>query len=1046
MKGDFSRNTFRRDKHYSGVLMQQGRVQLDADFNEQQAIIRHRVQAETVDVIGKTGTPRDQPGFTIKTTEQGRFLVIGAGRFYLNGLVCENEEDVRYTDQPDRKPGPNQPKGDGLHIVYLEAWERHITALEDADLAEPALGGPDTTTRTRVVWQVKTLKVDDPGSPVSAQTQFAEWDALVRKRCPQPGRAGRLSAQTFETEVTGDDGCLLPPSAGYRGLENQLYRVEVHKGGTFRSGRATNKVTFKWSRDNGTVVSALDSPVEGSSEAILAEIGKDDLLTFASSPLPEWVEVSDDNLELAGQRGQLMRVKDVDPVTRKITFDGPLPELGAALNPFVRRWDQRAGGTSETSADGVKVTGEWQELEDGVQVRFADGRYNPGDYWLIPARTAIGGHTGGVIWPTGEDGAPAPQLADGAPHYLTRLALVRRENGAFRVVDDARPTFPPFTDISASDVRVSGKKCGFGDAPMSVQEAVDVMCQRNGSLCTLLLGPGDDLATAIGLLDDIPSEGPLDALIGLRAGTYKLSEPLQIKGRGHIRLVGIGPGTRIVAPDSERAIEFINCTSVHVSSICVEAGVSAHKQNSKAVEDEKGGTTTPAAAELIEKVSVSDQPITVTAAALAATATLTPGRPPGGKLTAAAGLGRGTTGEALSIVYDLPRVSGGAKNLGGALTFVDCPTVHVEDSVVTCAGGPLRSASCITVRNNPDGAGQTMARVRDCVLEVGHLQVGVLAVNVARSRVTDNLIRAAAKPADDQLLVDLGYQALLRRALIDKIRAEGEDTEGANVTISYGGYEVHAWTDPTLKAATKPANRWDEALAAVKPSVTSSKGLAIRLEAIARDIVKKKGGGEGGSSSFQKLIETLLEEDPATASQGVTVAGTVANDVVVSGNEIQNVHEGVRVGLSSGTTYAAAGNVTVRDNVIGVRVGTSATQDRLAVLVGNSDRVTIDGNVATLERTSRKSSLPVEGIRVFGTIGRRVLIRHNHLEKGFNVGVTFAPLNEVLPKQPLWIITDNIMEATSPKVEVPTRSATRVAPANPGEVRKKVRCVDDNFA
>ena len=38
MPGDYSRKTFDRKKHYRGVLMQQGRVQLDADWNEQLAI------------------------------------------------------------------------------------------------------------------------------------------------------------------------------------------------------------------------------------------------------------------------------------------------------------------------------------------------------------------------------------------------------------------------------------------------------------------------------------------------------------------------------------------------------------------------------------------------------------------------------------------------------------------------------------------------------------------------------------------------------------------------------------------------------------------------------------------------------------------------------------------------------------------------------------------------------------------------------------------------------------------------------------------------
>ena len=33
--GDLTRSTFRAYRHYSGVRMQQGRVQLDADWNEQ---------------------------------------------------------------------------------------------------------------------------------------------------------------------------------------------------------------------------------------------------------------------------------------------------------------------------------------------------------------------------------------------------------------------------------------------------------------------------------------------------------------------------------------------------------------------------------------------------------------------------------------------------------------------------------------------------------------------------------------------------------------------------------------------------------------------------------------------------------------------------------------------------------------------------------------------------------------------------------------------------------------------------------------------------
>ena len=65
MKGDFSRQTFDPTKHYNGVLMQQGRVQLDADWNEQQAIHRYRTETATYDIIGYSGAPAQNPGFEI---------------------------------------------------------------------------------------------------------------------------------------------------------------------------------------------------------------------------------------------------------------------------------------------------------------------------------------------------------------------------------------------------------------------------------------------------------------------------------------------------------------------------------------------------------------------------------------------------------------------------------------------------------------------------------------------------------------------------------------------------------------------------------------------------------------------------------------------------------------------------------------------------------------------------------------------------------------------------------------------------------------------
>ena len=89
MKGDFTRNTFQRDKHYSSVRMQQGRVQLDADWNEQLDIDAHSSRITHGDVIGPCGVPMKGGGFEIGLTPGGADMFISPGRIYVDGILCE---------------------------------------------------------------------------------------------------------------------------------------------------------------------------------------------------------------------------------------------------------------------------------------------------------------------------------------------------------------------------------------------------------------------------------------------------------------------------------------------------------------------------------------------------------------------------------------------------------------------------------------------------------------------------------------------------------------------------------------------------------------------------------------------------------------------------------------------------------------------------------------------------------------------------------------------------------------------------------------------
>jgi Family of unknown function (DUF6519) len=157
VKGDFTRLTFDPEKEYTGVLQQQGRVQLDADWNEQVEISAHRDRIVAADVIGPCGAPERGGGFAVSCTE-GADLRLSPGRLYVGGTLCVLGAETTYFQQPHLpSAAPISPHDGRTDLVYLDVWQRHITAIEDPDIREPALGGTDTATRLKTVWQARVL-------------------------------------------------------------------------------------------------------------------------------------------------------------------------------------------------------------------------------------------------------------------------------------------------------------------------------------------------------------------------------------------------------------------------------------------------------------------------------------------------------------------------------------------------------------------------------------------------------------------------------------------------------------------------------------------------------------------------------------------------------------------------------------------------------------------------------------------------------------------------------------------------------------------------
>lgn len=499
MKGDFSRMTFNPRKHFNRVLMQQGRVQLDADWNKQRDIAEHQLRTQLLDLIGPSGAPKGNPpatpeanGFKIEPLPGANDdFIIHPGRMYVQGFMCELEpgtpvpldsppppnanavdvavqqvdglrfaagqwvEFLDHLAQPlgdDGKPvdvgtsparhkitdvaensgkwkltldsalkfpssnppsylrrvviyltQPYWPKPDTINaskpnLVYLDVWERTITALEDPSIREVALNGADTAVRSQIVWQVKLCETTHANNITTA---FQTFEAGL----PQP------SQMTVRR---------LSPAATI--LTNQLYRVEIH----------TCVGAWKWARDNASVVALVNAIADDGTTITLVNGGRHANSGFIDC---KWVEITNMQMSLDGEPGVMVAIEKSDGQTLTVkdpTVLHPLPKsLTQSPHHIVRRWE----GYKPQIATG------FNDLEESIQVCFDSdaNQYQPGDYWLIPART---NSTSGIEWPLGhvQHPLPLPQPPLGIQHAYGPLGFFSSSGP-----EDHRPQFANLT-------------------------------------------------------------------------------------------------------------------------------------------------------------------------------------------------------------------------------------------------------------------------------------------------------------------------------------------------------------------------------------------------------------------------------------------------------------------------------------------------------------------------------------------------------------------------------------------------------------------------
>ena len=1033
MKGDFSRLRFSRSKNYTSVLQQQGRVSLDADANEQCAINEYLRATETVDVVGIVGGPVHDEGFQITVDTTNNTIQIGKGRYYVDGILCENLQDnLPYSGQPFLiNPNPTDQSllsslsaGSISAIqVYLQVWRRLVIALDDPCLREPALGQADTTARLQTVWRVVaqgliqsqalagTVSVANGSNTVTGtgtffttalqvdqQVVFASdttqtpyqitsiaSDTMLTLAANYAGATtasttvsvvgtvtaccdsmntgpipvqnpGKLNAQTGGS--SGDCSCQPTPAAGYRGLENQLYRVEIHQ-----PGDETN-ATFKWSRENGSVVVAVTN-VSGN-QVTVDNLGPDANLGFAPQ---QWVEISDDT-DLFGstpsQPGNLYQIKSVSPETLSVTMTQPVPSVDPTKNARMRRWDQF--GSSATS-NGVKLSAGWFDLENGIQVEFSKGEYVSGDYWLIPARTA----TGQIEWPPCDSDGHDFQPAHHIEIFDAPLACIQWDSQNQEAAPhDCRRKFPPLTDITACDVSYNPQNCPQLGAVTTVQQALDTLCGAQGP-CTIVPTPGPGWEAPL-----LKLTNSADADICFPVGAFPLKKPLVLQNLGHLRISGGGPGTTIVASGVTAALIFSNCASVQVNDLYV----STDRAQTRRVRS--GGSA--------------------------------------------------------------------ALMLGGTLSFADCGDVAVENVWLKCGYGEERTAACITVQNSITNLNQTTGagdvRIRHCNLSVGRNQDGILLVEVQRAEIEDNILSGYLPKRDtlNQRLQDLAFRANAMREFIADaqfVKAQpsatsplapepgtpaGEasaavQTGGSvpplkvfhlNATVTVGKHVISFRTHPLLK------DFWQTYLSEKGPKeFATQRDLLLFLKKAASEFLLRPKLREG-NSALVAAVTSLEHADQTAMARGIAVGGEGIQECRILNNSIQDAVQGITVGMSNHKRNPfkrdSASVVNIAGNQIYVGLPPGAKfHARHAIFVGNVDSTVIENNYAKV--LANPNQVTLEAIRVWGVFGRRLIVRHCHVA-GFNTGILVDPLSQP-EATPLWLVADNMAENAAPVVSAP---------------------------
>lgn len=559
---DLSRQITDPRKHYAGVRMQQGRVLTDDDFNEAATIDAEELRRTRLHAIGAYGSP--DLGFLPKNfAVVGGFLdfTLSPGNLYLGGLRLEVTTEEHYLLQKDWlnfnptvdaqvPPANGQSRTD---MVWIESWQQPVTAVEDSELFEVALGGPDTTTRWRTMRRVHVAAGVAGSECADAWTTVSGGFGALGTMAPdmELATAAKLTVAFTAPPLTGDL-CSPAQPGGYLGAENQAIRVQMVDAGT-----------YTWGFDDASPLYRVQVTAKGGQlvKVTMLNLPKDAVHWPIKDQVVEilpWSAALVNGERVAELAGHLCKVSvSFNPDDHTLEIGTPLPAA------FGTQWLARSDksdffdGTPEQNFFYMRVWNRGSDLASpaaipiatkalgntGLEVTFSGGPLRAADYWIIAARPAAPDTV--LPWLlTLPSGAPP----NGVKRYRAPLGLIKWTTAGGvttgTLISDCRPPFLPLTRIrNCCSVTVGDGSQSFGMFT-SVQAAVNALPAAGGVVCIL---PG------------------------------RYVESVVIEGRHNVTLHGCGPRSRIVAPEvkdkKSTALYIVKSTDIAVETLAFEGGV-----------------------------------------------------------------------------------------------------------------------------------------------------------------------------------------------------------------------------------------------------------------------------------------------------------------------------------------------------------------------------------------------------------------------------------------------------------------------------------------